>query len=103
MKLNRCARASRRPLTAVAVGSMVTSNFVAYGSGRFASGVKIRMVVPDQRNAPGTPGLTRKNGAITRAGMPAQRHHRLGEDDPYLVGFGEGRYLAGRPGAEDTK
>jgi hypothetical protein len=35
-----------RLLTAVAVVSTVTSYDVAYASGRFGSGVKIRIVVP---------------------------------------------------------
>ena len=53
----------------MAVASIVTSYLVAYGSGRFASGVKIRIVVPDHRNEPGIAGVTLKNGAVTRAGM----------------------------------
>ena len=51
-----------------AVAATVTEYLVAYGSGRLASGVKIRMVVPDHRNEPGIAGVTVKNGAVTRAG-----------------------------------
>ena len=69
VKLNWWGRPSRRPLTAVAVAAIVTSYLVAYGSGRLASGVKMRMVVPDHRNEPGIAGVTLKNGAVTRAGM----------------------------------
>ncbi len=59
VNVNVCGAASFRPLTAVAVGSIVTSNLVANGSGCFASGVKIRIVVPDQRNDPGAAGAIR--------------------------------------------
>src|SRR5919198_764915 len=59
--------ARRRPLSAVALVSIVTSYFVASGS-RFA-GVKIRMVVPDQRNVPFTAGLILKNAGRSRSGM----------------------------------
>ena len=57
VKLNVYGSPSVRPLTAAAVASTVTSYRVAYGSGVFASGVKIRIVVPDQRNAPGMAGV----------------------------------------------
>ena len=52
----------------MALAAIVTSYLVAYGSGRFASGVKTRIVVPYQRNEPGIAGVTLKNGAVTRAG-----------------------------------
>ncbi len=57
VKLKVYGFASVRPLTAAAVASTVTSYRVAYGSGVFASGVKMRIVVPDQRNAPGMAGV----------------------------------------------
>src|SRR5689334_7465131 len=49
---NRYGAASRRPLTATADVSTLTSYWVAFGSLRDGSGVKIRIVVPDQRNVP---------------------------------------------------
>ena len=58
-----------RPLTAAALGAIETEYFVAKGSGFFGSGVKIRMVVPDQRNVPGTDGDILKNGARTGEGI----------------------------------
>src|SRR5207237_2945317 len=45
---------------------MATSYFVATGS-RFA-GVKIRIVVPDQRNVPATAGAMLKNAGLVRGG-----------------------------------
>ena len=54
---NAYAWSSVLPLTDFAVASIVTSNFVAYGSGVFGSGVKINVVVPDQRNVPFTDGV----------------------------------------------
>src|SRR5215472_14998918 len=51
---------SFRPLRAAVPASMVTAYFVANGS-RLA-GVKIRIVVPDQRNDPFTLGVMWKNG-----------------------------------------
>jgi hypothetical protein len=53
----------------VALTSTVTSYDVAYGSGRFGSGVKIRMVVPDHLNVPGIAGVIRTNGAVTGFGI----------------------------------
>jgi uncharacterized protein (DUF433 family) len=41
--------------------------WVAYGSGW--AGVKMRVVVPDQRKVPLTAGLIRKNGAVTGCGI----------------------------------
>src|SRR5262249_33849380 len=58
--------ASLRPLTAVADGAIAILYLVARGSG-FA-GVKIRMVVPDQRNVPATAGLMLKNGGFRFSG-----------------------------------
>ena len=48
---------SRRPDTLAAVVSIVTVYRVAYGSGAAGSGVKIRIVVPDQRHAPFIAGV----------------------------------------------
>src|SRR5215212_10564012 len=48
---------------------MVTSNLVAKGSGFFASGVKMSVVVPDQRNAPGTAGEMWNHGGLTSLGI----------------------------------
>ena len=42
---------------------------VANGSAFGRPGVKIRIVVPDQRNAPGTAGVMWKNGAATGSGI----------------------------------
>ena len=47
-------RSSRRPLSAAAEASILTSYFVASGSLR--AGVKIRIVVPDHRKVPSTAG-----------------------------------------------
>ena len=69
VKLKVCGCSRRRPLTATALASIVTSYRVANGSGFFGSGVKIRIVVPDQRNVPGTEGAIRKNGARTGDGI----------------------------------
>src|SRR5215212_3824866 len=48
---------------------MVTSNFVANGSGVLASGVKMSVVVPDQRKAPGTAGAMWNQGGVTSLGI----------------------------------
>ena len=69
VKLNWYGSASRRPLTAIAVVSTVTSYLVANGNGGFTSGVKINVVVPDQRKLPGIAGLIWTNEAVTRAGI----------------------------------
>ena len=69
MNENLTGSASFRPLTAVADGSIVTWYVVAYGRGRFGSGVKMRIVVPDQRNVPCSAGEILKNGGRTRAGI----------------------------------
>src|SRR5437764_1027434 len=54
-------------LTAFAVASMVTSNFVANGS--FGAGVKMSVVVPDQRNAPFTAGAMWNHGTTRFFGI----------------------------------
>ena len=59
--------------------------------------------MPDQRKLPAIAGAMRTNGARTTAGIRAERHHRLGEDDADLVGFGEaGDFAVGR-GADDRQ
>src|SRR5947209_10497370 len=57
------------PLTAFAVASMVTSYFVANGSGVFGSGVKMSVVVPDQRNVPFTAGAMWNQGTASSLGI----------------------------------
>src|SRR5918994_1703026 len=61
--------AGLRPLIAVADASIVTSYFVAFGRRASLAGVKIRIVVPDQRKVPGTAGAILKNGAVTGCGI----------------------------------
>src|SRR5262245_46210899 len=63
------AAASFRPLIAVAEASMVTVYRVENGRATFGSGVKIRIVVPDQRKVPGIAGWILKNGAETESGI----------------------------------
>src|SRR5262249_14411233 len=69
MKENVDGLPSVLPLIAFAVPSIVTSYFVAYGSGDFGSGVKISVVVPDQRNVPGIAGATLNQGGVTSFGI----------------------------------
>src|SRR4051795_5508890 len=57
------------PLTAFASGSMVTSYLVANGNGVFGSGVKISVVVPDQRNVPLISGATWNQGTFSTFGI----------------------------------
>jgi hypothetical protein len=66
VKLNAYGDASFRPLTAVVPASIRTSYFVA--SGRRRAGVKMRMVVPDQRYVPATAGVIWKNAGFRRGG-----------------------------------
>ena len=55
-----------RPLTAVALAAIVTSYFVA--AGNFFAGVKIRIVVPDQRYVPATAGVIVMKDGLTLGG-----------------------------------
>src|SRR3954464_714574 len=57
------------PLTAFVSGSMVTSYLVANGNGVFGSGVKISVVVPDQRNVPLIAGATWNHGTSRTFGI----------------------------------
>jgi hypothetical protein len=52
VNVNLAGFASFRPLTAVAAVLTVTVYVVANGNGLFGSGVKISVVVPDQRYVP---------------------------------------------------
>ena len=84
----------------MAVAAIVTSYLVAYGSGRFASGVKIRIVVPDQRNEPGIAGVTVKNGAVTRAGtLPSAT---IGSEKTTRISLASASVASSPPGAALT-
>src|SRR5438270_10057458 len=67
VKEKRYALPSVWPLTAAALASIVTSYFVA--NGNFFDGVKMSVVVPDQRNAPATSGAMWNHGTVTTFGI----------------------------------
>ena len=101
MKLKVYGLSSRRPLSAVVEASIRTSYFVASGSLR--AGVKIRIVVPDQRNVPCDRRRDVEEGWSKLRRHPAERHHRLREHHANLVGFFERRNFTRRTCADDPQ
>src|SRR5262249_51893739 len=86
----RCGAPRRRPLTAAADVSTVTSYCVAFGSLRDGSGVKIRIVVPDQRNVPAIVGRIVTNGAVTGSGIRPST--TMGSEKTMRISFASRRF-----------
>src|SRR5258708_779 len=68
MNENVYERSSALPASDLAVSSIVTSYLVANGKGVFSSGVKISVVVSDQRKAPLMAGATWNQGTTSALG-----------------------------------
>src|SRR5437870_13070832 len=68
MKEKEYGLSSALPAIDFAAASIVTSYFVAKGSGVFGSGVKISVVVPDQRNVPLIAGSMWNQGTVRSFG-----------------------------------
>ena len=82
--------------------SIVTSYFVANGSGVFGSGVKISVVVPDQRNVPFIAGAMWNHGATRSFGiLPTTT---IGSEKTTRISFASAsvRDLADRPGFHES-